>query len=276
MKKIIANFQSKTFSRDDIKKYTSLILSIITTVVLIPLKFKTIGWTLLLITIVFILFCEKKFKRDMLLIIISLALLGSTTISTELSLSHIIQMCSVLCLTVIIPYTITRYWYKDKTIKFSFRHGKKWLKSEILYIFITIIGAYFFLPFYFRSTGSYVNWTVEPSINKLCRLFFGTNVVGSWDELFFVSTVFALFKKHFSFKIANGAQAVFFTAFLYELGFRGWAPFFLYPFALSQGYIFKKTNSLIYVITIHLSIDLVLYLALINAHHPGWLRIFIT
>jgi membrane protease YdiL (CAAX protease family) len=78
------------------------------------------------------------------------------------------------------------------------------------------------------------------------------------------------------FKYANAAQAVIFTLFLFELGFRGWAPFAIFPFALSQGYIFNKTHSLLYVITIHLIIDLVLYLALIHAHYPQWLPIFLT
>ena len=38
----------------------------------------------------------------------------------------------------------------------------------------------------------------------------------------------------------------------------------------------KKSKSLFYVITIHLTLDLILFLALIFAHHPLWMPIFIT
>ena len=36
----------------------------------------------------------------------------------------------------------------------------------------------------------------------------------------------------------------------------------------------KKAESLFYVIAIHLSLDLILFLALINVHHQNWLQIF--
>lgn len=181
-----------------------------------------------------------------------------------------------LVLAIALPFIITRYLYKEKTIRFPFHHGRNWYKSEILYILITATIAYLLLPFYLRDTGAYLNWTVPTDPQGLFVLFLGTNGLGTWDELFFVSTVFAILRKHFPFPLANAAQAVLFTSFLFELGFTGWAPLVLYPFALSQGFIFKKTDSLLYVITIHLTLDLILYLALINAHHPGWLHIFFT
>ena len=107
-------------------------------------------------------------------------------------------------------------------------------------------------------------------------LFIGTNALGIWDELFFIITVLALLRRHLPFFWANAIQAVLFTAFLYELGFRGWAPLAIYPFALLQGIVFKKTHNLLYIIAIHLTIDFVLFLALINAHHPHLVDIFIT
>jgi hypothetical protein len=66
------------------------------------------------------------------------------------------------------------------------------------------------------------------------------------------------------------------TSFLYELGFRGWGPLLIFPFALSQGYVFKTTKSLLYIITVHLTIDFMLFLVLIHLHHPEHLRIFLT
>ncbi|HSX09372.1 MAG TPA: CPBP family glutamic-type intramembrane protease [Candidatus Saccharimonadales bacterium] len=254
----------------------SLILLLTTALVLIPFEMKPLGWTLWVITVAVLLFTEKHYRRDMLLVVASLGLLGITQINTDISLLHMFEMGTTLFLAVAIPFFITRRLYKEKTIRYPFHHGRAWYKSEISYIFITALIAYLILPFYLSNTGAYRNWTVEPGFNKLLTLFIGTNGLGTWDEFFFVSTVLAIFKKYFPFPIANASQAVCFTGFLFELGFRGWAPFILYPFALTQGYIFKKTDSLLYVITIHLTLDLVLYLALVHAHYPDWIRIFIT
>lgn len=249
---------------------------LITAVVLIPLQMKSLGWILWIITIILLLLNEKHFRRDMLLVVASLGILGITEINTNVTYLHIAQMGTLLFLAVSIPFLVIRYIYKENTIRYPFHHGRRWYKSEIMYIFITATIAYVVLPFYLTNTGSYHNWTVNLGFSNLFTLFLGTNGLGTWDEFFFVSTVLAIFKKHFPFKLANAAQAVIFTSFLFELGFRGWAPFVLYPFALTQGYIFKKTDSLLYVITIHLTLDLVLYLALVHAHYPQWVKIFIT
>ena len=46
------------------------------------------------------------------------------------------------------------------------------------------------------------------------------------------------------------------------------------PFALIQGYIFNRTRSLPYVVSVHLIFDCVLWAILLHAHNPGWLPIF--
>ena len=253
-----------------------LILLIISAIVLIPLEKQFIGWSLLVLTALLFLLTEINFRRDMALIILSLGLLGITPINTDITFLHIFQMGTTLFLAVAIPYLVTRKLYKEKTIRYPFHHGRKWYKKEIFYIIVTATIAFLVLPFYLRNTGSYHNWTVQLGLFKLTILYIGTNMLGTWDEFFFVSTVLAIFKKYFPFPVANAAQAVIFTSFLYALGFRGWAPFVLYPFALSQGYIFKQTDSLLYVLTIHLTLDLVLYLALIHAYYPNLLPIFFT
>lgn len=257
-------------------KYISLVFFIVTTVVLIPLKQTLLGWLLLGVTVVLLLLCEKHFKQDMLVIVTSLGLLGITPINTDISFLHIFQMGTTLFLAIALPFIITRFYFKEKTIQYPFHHGKRWYKREIFSIFVIAMSAYLLLPFYLNNTGAYHNWTVKPGVLHLITLFLTTNGLGTWDEFFFVSTVLAILKKHFTFSLSNASQAVIFTSFLFELGFRGWAPCMLYPFALTQGYIFNKTHSLLYVITIHLTLDLILYLALIHAYYPQWVRIFIT
>lgn len=254
----------------------SILFLIVTAITLIALQLKPVGFYLLLAGACITLFTDNKFRRDILLIYCSLAILSLTPINTDISNLHMFEMGTALILAVAIPYCVSRFVYKDHSVRFPWHHGRNWYKSEIWYILITATIAYFLLPFMLRTTGSYLNWTVEPGVENLIRLFIGTNALGIWDELFFVSTVLGLLRKHLPFQYANLTQAFLFTSFLYELGFRGWSFIIIFVFALIQGYIFKKTESLLYVITIHLIFDLILYLVLIYLHHPTWLPIFFT
>lgn len=256
-------------------KYVSLIFLSLAGITLLPLEMKLLGWVLWLLGLVTLLFCEKNFRKDIFLLYTSLALLGITPITTDISPLHFLQAGITLPLAIIIPYTVSRFIYKDYLVRFPFHHGRSWYKIEIFYVFLTAIVAYITLPFALWHTGSYMNWTVEPGANYLIRLFIGTNGLGIWDELFFISTVLGILRRHLIFPLANILQSILFTSFLYELGFRGWLFIVIFLFALLQGYIFKKTESLLYVITIHLTLDLILYLALIHAHHPDWLPIFL-
>lgn len=247
-----------------------------TGIILIALQLKPWGWSIWLLGVLGVFACSKNFRRDVLLIYLSMGLLGITPITTDISYGHMLEMGFTLILAVALPYLISRYIYKDYLVKFKFHHGRKWFKTEILYIAVTAVIAYLLLPFYLENTGAYLNWTVEPGLGNIIRLFIGTNALGIWDELFFVSTVLRILRRFMRFEWANLLQSILFTSFLYELGFTGWGFAMIFIFALIQGIVFKKTESLFYVITIHLTLDLILFLALIEAHHPAWLPIFLT
>ncbi|MEX0649968.1 MAG: CPBP family intramembrane glutamic endopeptidase [Candidatus Andersenbacteria bacterium] len=256
-------------------QYACLAILCISAVALVALQMKFAGYTFLILGAVLLPLTPKVFARNMFLVFFSLGILGLTPITTDVSYTNFVRMGLALGAAVIIPYIVSRYIYQDYLVRFRFHHGRKWFKKEILYIFFTVVVAYVLLPFYLRDTGAYLNWSVEPGFGFLTRLFIGTNGLGIWDELFFVSTVLGIFRRFFSFLWANVAQAVLFTSFLYELGFTGWGFVMIFIFALIQGVVFRQTDSLLYVITIHLALDFVLYLALIHAHHPGWLPIFL-
>jgi len=251
-----------------------LLLMALTGIVLIGLQMKTLGWVMYGIGLLALIPTRADFRRHIGVLYISLGLLGIIPITTSVSNENFLRMGLVLFLAVALPYVFSRYVFKDNFVTFRFHHGRKWFKKEIFYILATALAAYLFLPFYLRNSGAYLNWTVEAG--DIGRLFIGTNALGIWDELFFVSTVLGVLRHYLKFSWANFLQAILFTAFLYELGFTGWGPLVIYPFALLQGYVFKKTDSLLYVITIHLTLDLILFLALINAHNPEMVNIFIT
>lgn len=245
-------------------------------ILLIALQLKPYGWSALLICAVSLLITDRPFAKDVLLIVISLAILGITPINTDISFVHMLYIGTTLLFAVLIPYLVSRFIYKDHIVRFPWHHGRSWYKSEILYIGISGIVAYFLVPYYLKSTGAYLNWPSDNDTASLVRLFVGTNGLGIWDELFFVTTVLGILRHYFSFFAANIFQAILFTSFLFELGFRSWGFVMIFLFALLQGYIFWKTESLFYIVTVHLTVDLVLFLALIYAYHPDMMPIFLA
>jgi membrane protease YdiL (CAAX protease family) len=258
-----------------IAKVASIVLLCLGAVVLIPFEQQLVGYIILTVGAASLFATTREFARDIALIYLSIGILGLTPIDTSITLWHMLVMGGLLACAVGIPFLVTRYVYKEKSIVYPV--GKHtWTRGHIGYLLFAFALSYLILPFWMQTTGGYANWSFELSFESLGLLFLGTNGLGIWDELFFVVTALGLMRRHMPFMWANLAQAVMFTAFLYELGFRGWAPFLIFPFALLQGIVFKKTENLVYVIAIHLTLDLVLYLALINAHNPDVLPIFIT
>lgn len=260
----------------DAIKYFHLGHVSLTAIVILALEQQVIGYGLVVIGLVTLLPAPSLFRRHMALIHVALAVLGSVEIGTTTKFPLGPIMGIALLLSVAGPYLYLRVRHNDHTIKFPFRSGTPWTRRDITYIFVIIFAAYLILPPMLRSADSYLNWVIDPGLWGWLESYIGLNMVGFWDELFFVSTVFALLKRHFPLWAANLGQATLFTSFLYVLGFQGWAPLVIFPFALSQGYMFNKTHSLTYVLAIHLTIDLILHLTLIELNHPEWINFIIT
>lgn len=269
------NTEKQTVWLQTVCRYGSLAMLMAGTVLAIPLEQKLLGYAALALGALLLVGAGKPFAKHIGLIFLSISIIAITPINTSIDLPHLVQMGSLIGLAVLLPYLIARFVYKESIIKFpASRHT--WTRGHIGYLLLALVLSYLILPLWMATTGEYKNWTVEADPYHLFLLFLGTNGLGIWDELFFIITVLALLRKHIPFHAANLIQAVLFTSFLYELGFRGWAPLAIYPFAVLQGLVFRKTENLVYIIAIHLTIDFVLYLALINAHHPNLLNIFIT
>jgi hypothetical protein len=262
-------------SDKQMRRIVSVALLIIASITLIGLQLKPWGWGILALSLLSLVLADRKFAKDMLLINLSLAVLGVTEISTDISYPHMLIMTLMLGSVLIIPYLVSRYVYGDYTIRFPFHHGRRWYKTEVAYIGFAALASYLILPIYMSTTGAYQNWPAASDSASLTRLFIGTSGLGIWDELFFIGVVLTLLRNYFPFMWANLIQAVLWTSFLYELGFIGWGPIAIFLFALLQGYIFNKTHSLIYIITIHLTLDFFLFLAIVNSHNPRMFNIFL-
>lgn len=248
----------------------SLFFLVLTGVLLIGLEYRIEGWVFYFFWLFSLFFSEKSFTKYFFLLYVSIALLGMTPITTDTSFGHMISMSTTLGLAVFLPYSIVRFFYREDTIRYGAFLTRKWTTWEKFWVGFVLVIGYCIIPYYLKDTLSYLNWTVTPGFSEILILFLGTNALGIWDELFFVNTVLQVLRKFFPFVIANTAQALLFTSFLYELGFRGWWPVMIFPFALAQGYVFRETKNLTYIIVLHLALDLILFLALIHLHYPEW------
>src|SRR3712207_6102372 len=164
------------------------------------------------------------------------------SLAADLSNAGMARFAVVLSLAVAVPFLVLRGIGEKDVIAFPWRTGQPWSRFEYTYLLVVVAVGYLVLPPYFIGSAAYRNWPTVTEPDQIARLFLGVNAVGLWDELFFICTVFALLRRHFSVGTANVLQAGVFVSFLWELGYRSWGPALTSPFALLQGYIFQRTR----------------------------------
>ncbi|MEO6826657.1 MAG: CPBP family intramembrane glutamic endopeptidase [Microbacteriaceae bacterium] len=233
------------------------------------------GYALLAASLIIALAIDRAFAKHAALIAAGLVIISTVPLNADLSIQHMLLMGAALTLAVVVPYAVSRFGYRDHLVRFPILTGRRWPTAARLYLIGVVALGYFILPFYLISTGVYQNWPDASDPSVFVRLFVGVNAVGIWDELFFVCTAFTLLRRYFPDWQANILQAVIFSSFLWEIGYESWGPLLTLPFAMLQGYTFKLTKSLTYVVSVHLLFDLVLFLALVHAHNRDFLPIFL-
>ena len=214
--------------------------------------------------------------RDLLLIAIGMAIVSTISVKADISWGNFFLVGVVLAAAVTVPYLISRFVFRDRLIRFPWRGGWPWSRVQWGYVGLVLVLGWLILPFYFITSGVYLNWPNTVTADEIARLFVGVNAVGTWDELFFILTVFVLFKRHFPVWQANLLQMVIFVSFLWELGYQAWGPLLMIPFALLQGWIFSQTRSLPYVLTVHLLLDAVVFLVIVHARNDGVFPFFLV
>lgn len=257
-------------------EYLSLALYCATAIVLIGLNLQMAGLVLLALGAVSLLGCTPEFRRGMLLVYACLLVLYVMPITTSTALPQAAYMGLGLATVVLLPYFVTNRVYQDGLIRFPSLRDKSWNKRRTGYLLFVAALCYLLLPFMLRDTNSYPNWNFPPDFWGSLQAYIGLNTVGIWDELFFVCTVLAILRAHFPFAVANVAQAVLFTSFLYVLAFKGWCVPVIFLFALLQGYVFRQTKSLLFILAIHLTVDLILHFAIFYLHYPHLFPYFVT
>lgn len=260
------------------------LLTVLAAPALFVLQWRWLGWLLLAAGLGAALLIERgrvrgsdpSLTRDLSLIAVGMVIVS--TISLEAQLDNLAMLRFTLALggAVAVPYIISRFLYRDRAIAFPWRAGQRWGLLHWGWLVAVLVLGWLILPYYFISSGVYQNWPVVDTPDLIARLFIGVGAVGIWDELFFICTVFTLLRRHLPAAAANVLQAVVFVSFLWELGYREWGPLLTIPFALVQGYIFLRTHSLAYVVTVHLLFDAVVFAVLVHAHNPGLLPVFLN
>lgn len=251
------------------------VLLAVSGVLLFGIHWRPGGYIVLAAALLAAAMMDRRLARDLLLIAFGLVTISLVPINTDISVGHMLVMGAALSLAVAVPYLVSRLGYRDHAVRFPILAGHKWTTLEKWYLVAVVVLGWAVLPVYMIGSGVYENWPAASDPSTLTRLFVGTNALGIWDELFFICTCFALLRRHFVDWQANVIQAVLFTSFLWELGFHTFGPVLIYPFALLQGWIFKRTRSLTYIVCVHLLFDLVLFLVLVHAHNRDWLQLFL-
>ncbi|SEJ00404.1 CPBP family intramembrane glutamic endopeptidase [Demequina mangrovi] len=219
---------------------------------------------------------DRRLGRDLGLIALGQVIISAISLEADLSDAGMLRFTVALSLAVLVPTLISRRVFRDPTITFPIGTGQRWSRTMWIYLAVVIAVAYLLLPYYFISSGAYLNWPTLDGGGDIARLFVGVNAVGLWDELFFICVVFAMLRRHFPMPLANVLQAIVFVSFLWELGYREWGPALTIPFALVQGWIFARTKSLPYVVAVHLLFDAIVFAVLVHAHHPDLFDVFVT
>jgi len=237
---------------------------------------RPIGYVPLVVGIVLGLLCDRRLGRDLGLIGLGMAIISTISLHADLSNAGMLRFTVALGLAVLVPVLLSRRVFHDDAIHFPIHTGRRWDRWQAVYLVAVAVFAYLILPAYFIGAGVWQNWPPLDGRGDVARLFIGVNAVGIWDELFFICIVLALLRTHFTFWLANVLQAAVFVSFLWELGYRSWGPLLTIPFALVQGWIFRRTTSLTYVVCVHLLFDLFVFMVLVHAHDPALFDIFVT
>lgn len=234
-----------------------------------------LGLGILAVSLLAGILIDRELGRDLSLIGIGIAIVSTTSVEADVTWPSFVRIGLVLGLAVLTPFLLDRFVLRRRAITFPWRSHEKKTRLEIAYVFLVPLLGYLLLPFYFIRSGAYLNWPHITDLSELLRFFVGVNAVGTFDELFFICTCLVLLRRHFPLWQANLLQMVIFVSFLWELGYREWAPLFTIPFALLQGWLFAKTRSLGYVLTVHLLFDALVFLAIVHAHNRDWIPVFI-
>jgi hypothetical protein len=213
---------------------------------------------------------DPAFGRRMGVLLGCVLLLAAAPIHTDTANASFLILGSFFVAAVVLPTALLAFSDRG-VIRYRF-WPRRFSWRDAFYVLVSIPAAWAALRVYFSLSPEVSrNWFLPPLPNDefLWRLFIGINLVGIWDELFFVNVCYAVLRSLFAFPVANLAQSVIYTAVLYDMAFTGVGPFFVYGFALTQGALFERSENLLTVLLVHLIVDYFLFQEIVASYYPG-------
>lgn len=249
-----------------------------TTIFLIPAALWILGGIAAVITAWLISRDEEPKLRSRLGVLLGCVIfLGLINVNPSLSNENFLTLSLAFFLVLAGPALILRLTGDKEIIRFRF-WPRIWRKQDLIYTILAVPLAWFILKSYEWGNQElfhnelFRQWTLPPEADEgeIRRLFIGINLVGIWDELFFVNTSFAILRSLFRFRLANLLQAIIYTSVLYDMAFVGCGFFIVFLFAWTQGSMFEKSESLLWVLIVHLIVDYVLVALIVQNYYPNY------
>ena len=220
---------------------------------------------------------EPKLRLRLGVLLGCVVVLAICDINPSLSNENFLQVGIPFTFVITVPALLLHLAGDRGIVRFRF-WPVHWRWQDVVYTVISIPLAWLVLRGY--EWGNLVlfddplfrHWTLppEPDPGAIRRLFVGINLVGIWDELFFVNTAFALLRSLFHFRVANAVQAVLYTAVLVDMAFTGCGVLIVFVFAWTQGAMFEKSESLLWVLLVHLIVDYFLVAFIVQTWYPDY------
>jgi hypothetical protein len=214
---------------------------------------------------------DPRVRRNLGLVLACVLVLAFAPIRTDLTPLHFLTLGLPFLVVILGPYLFMRHAAKGELEWRFWKRPVAW--RDLIYVAVSIPLAWGLIELYFFHFNPDVatHWRVpspyDPAVTT--RLAVGINAVGFWDEMFFINTVYVLLRGIFPARIANPAQAIIYTSVLYDMAFTGHGVWIVYGFALTQGIMYEKSRALLWVLLVHLIVDLFLVLAILQYHYPG-------
>lgn len=243
----------------------------VTTILLIPLEWYLSGLAVWALTAwILVRSGDPVLQRNLGILLVAVLILGFAPIHTNLDTLHFFTLGIPFLAVVVGPYLYMRRRAPGELVWRFW--PRSWAWRDVIYTLISVPLAWGIIQIYFFHLNPELptHWPIAPEHNAgdVTRLAIGINCVGIWDELFFINTVYVLLRRVFPARWANLAQAVVYTSVLYHMAFTGWGIVIVCLFALTQGVMYEKSSVLLYVLIVHLIVDLFLVLAILQYHAP--------
>ncbi|HET8779236.1 MAG TPA: CPBP family intramembrane glutamate endopeptidase, partial [Agromyces sp.] len=87
----------------------------------------------------------SRLLPDLFLIALGQAIISTISLAADISYPSIVKFAVVLGLAVAVPYVISRYWYRERVIRFPWRTGRRWTRTQWLYLIGVIVAGWLIL-----------------------------------------------------------------------------------------------------------------------------------